>query len=142
MSVVLLLPLSLWPIMISGISVVWPNWFQGFADSLEWVSNLLDMEGSPLPVDALTDAFVVASTATIIGLNTTYVLYISIAAVMDKVQGNKFMSVYPGESSVSSPGTRGNSCCFGTWRTPIERAAIVSRCSNYIFQNSVFRKHP
>ncbi|KZP05556.1 hypothetical protein FIBSPDRAFT_967186 [Athelia psychrophila] len=141
MFVVVLLPLSMWPIIISGISVIWPDWFQNFSGSLALVSNMVAIYGTPAPGFAPTDAFIIATTFTILGLNTTCVLYITLAAAMDKVQGRKFMFVYLAESSVSSPGTLGKWRFFGTRRTPIEQAAIVSRCSNYIFQNSIFRKH-
>ncbi|KZP15334.1 hypothetical protein FIBSPDRAFT_958988 [Athelia psychrophila] len=86
-----------------------------------------------LPID-------LAATVIILGLTASYVLYIIIAAVMDKVHGNPFL---PGYSDDPPPsfGTPQTVFCIGRRRTPTERTTVADHCASYIFQRSVFRKH-
>lgn len=93
------------------------------------------------PGDQVTSAAVVSATLAILALNAAFLLYIGITAVIDQFYGEKFLPSYPGESSLSATGARKQPYCFGTPRTPTECAAMVSYCAEYIFRNSVFRKH-
>ncbi|KZP15342.1 hypothetical protein FIBSPDRAFT_1048265 [Athelia psychrophila] len=103
----------------------------------------------PFLVYVIGDTFIIgdssipaalAATVVNLGLNTTYVLYLIVAAVIDKVYGNTFLPRYPDESPLLSSGTRGK-VFLGRRRTPTEQAAVIDHCASYIFRGSVFRKH-
>ncbi|KZP24966.1 hypothetical protein FIBSPDRAFT_950668 [Athelia psychrophila] len=79
-------------------------------------------------------AFVNTAAFAILALSSTFVVYICIAFVIDKIQGNKFQPPF-------SSGIPAKPFFLGNRRTPAERAAVVDHCSCYIFQHSVFRKH-
>lgn len=102
--------------------------------------SLLPIFGFPVHDELLTDASVIAVTLAIPTLNVTFLLYICIAAIIDRIHGKEFLPVYPGESSLSAYGTKDRSF-LGPQRTPDERTAMVNYCSDYIFRHSVFRKH-
>ncbi|KZP25073.1 hypothetical protein FIBSPDRAFT_929611 [Athelia psychrophila] len=82
------------------------------------------------------------ATAIIVGLTVFYVLYIIIAAVTDKISGNAFLPVDPDYPPPPSSGTQRKVFLIGRRRTLTERAAVSNHCTSYIFQSSVFRKHP
>ncbi|KZP25062.1 hypothetical protein FIBSPDRAFT_929604 [Athelia psychrophila] len=82
-----------------------------------------------------------AAIAIILGLSTSYVLYIIIAAVTDKIGRNAFLPIYP-DDLPSAYGTRRKVFFIGRRRTPEERLAVNARCASFIFQRSIFRKHP
>ncbi|KZP28695.1 hypothetical protein FIBSPDRAFT_1039439 [Athelia psychrophila] len=146
--VVILLPLSVWPLIISSISIVWAQWFNSWFMS-HCVNEIglassgfckLDLSiGSPTGV--ATSASVVAAIVAVLALNAAFFLYICMAAVTDKVHGRKFLPIYPGAPSLPSPETGGKWHLFGAPRTPTERAAMISHCTDYIFRHSLFRKH-
>ncbi|KZP04886.1 hypothetical protein FIBSPDRAFT_1054398 [Athelia psychrophila] len=148
-TVVVLLPLSMWPMIISSISVVWLYGFLTFifepcftADGSlvsSWFCSGISL--IVIPSDEATSASIVAAIVAVLALNAAFFLYICMAAVTDKYHGHKFLPIYPGAPSLPSPGTKKKWYLFGTPRTPKERAAMVSHCTDYIFRNSVFRKH-
>ncbi|KZP04889.1 hypothetical protein FIBSPDRAFT_1054400 [Athelia psychrophila] len=150
--VVVLLPLSVWPMIISSIGVVWPEWFLSLildpcltADGLHvsgWFCNQILSIGIPTDGAISGSASVVAATVAILALNIAFFLYIGMVAVTAKYHGHKFLPIYPpGAPSLPSPKTGQKWYLFGTPRTPKERVAMVSHCTDYIFRNSVFRKH-
>lgn len=139
--VVVLLPLSMWPIIVSCIWVVWTDYMEQLYHTLPWVAKLTDLIGTPMPGNALASASVIGATVSVLGLNTAFFLFISIAAIIDKFRGDKFLPVYPGESSLSTLGSPKKWYLLGKERTPVERAVMMNHCAEYVFQNSVFRKH-
>ncbi|KZP05545.1 hypothetical protein FIBSPDRAFT_1054027 [Athelia psychrophila] len=144
MLVVVLMPLSVWPIIVACIYIIWGDWMDALfnhclAATPPWWCSLINSVG--WPVNTIPSALVIAATIAIIGLSAAFVLYICIAAIMAKLKGNVFLPIYPGVSSLSSPGTGRRWYLVGTQKTPTERAAMVSHCAQYIFRNSVFRKH-
>ncbi|KZP14821.1 hypothetical protein FIBSPDRAFT_1048594 [Athelia psychrophila] len=138
--VVVLMPLSVWPIILSCISVIWVKEFYQTPCG-NWFCNLYySVAVLPRTADSVTSACVIAATVVTLGLNIAFISYICIAAITDKLQGNKFLPIYPGQS-LSSSGPQERWRLFGTQRTPTERAAVVRHCADYIFRHSVFRKH-
>ncbi|KZP07926.1 hypothetical protein FIBSPDRAFT_996577 [Athelia psychrophila] len=143
--VVVLMPLSVCPIIVACIWTIWRAWMTTlsvnhcFVATPPWWCSLIDVVG--IPDDPISSALVIAATSAILGLNVAFVSYICIAAVMDKLSGNGFLPIYPGDSSLSSPGTGRRWYLFGAQRTPTERTVMVSHCAEYVFRNSVFRKH-
>ena len=115
---------------------VWPViWF-----SIQWIMGVT--EGIDLPFfleNGFMWAFAFSTSIALVALSTVYVLYIGIAALLDKLSGRPFLPIYPGDFS-SGRAVKGG--FLGPRRTPTERAAVVNHVSSYLFQNSVFRKHP
>lgn len=146
--VIALMPLSIWPIIISGISIIWPDlwtFFQAHCGnySLQFICFLYPYHSPPgyQPGTIITSASVITATFATIGLNAAFIVYICIAVVKDTIHGHKFLPIYSGESSLSSPGTGINWYLFGTPRSSPDRAAMVNHCADYMLRNSVFRKH-
>ncbi|KZP07930.1 hypothetical protein FIBSPDRAFT_996584 [Athelia psychrophila] len=143
--VVVIMPLSVWPIIVACIHIIWTDWWNTLfshhcsAATLSWFCSLINSVG--WPADTTSSALVIAATTAILGLNAAFVLYICIAAFMDKLSGNVFLPIYLEDSSLSSPETGRSWYLFGAQRTPAERAAMVSHCAKYIFRKSIFRKH-
>lgn len=143
------MPLSMWPILVIFISIVWPSWFSTFINnscnertSAPWFCDLIVTQVVyPNPGDSVTTACVISATVAIMVLNTSFLLYTCIAAVTDKLRGHVYLPRYPGDPSLSVHGLPKNCYLWGNQRTPTERAAIVSHCTEYTFRHSVFRKH-
>ncbi|KZP04354.1 hypothetical protein FIBSPDRAFT_1054733 [Athelia psychrophila] len=152
--VVVLMPLSVYPIVVSCIYIVWTASFFNMIHSCYDVQgvelwpkvhppwcNLISFIATPDPEDEVKSASLIAATVAFLGLNAAFVSYICITAIMDKARGNKFLPTYPGESSLSSTGPHKRWRLFGMQRTPAERAVVVRHCADYIFRHSFFRKH-
>lgn len=84
---------------------------------------------------------VLSALIAVLGLSTSYVLYVVIVAFSDKVRGEIFLPKYPDESPLSASGSRRMFYFLGPRRTINERAVVIDRCASYLFQQSIFRKH-
>ncbi|KZP19008.1 hypothetical protein FIBSPDRAFT_893019 [Athelia psychrophila] len=140
------------PIIIVSTVFVWNNWFDTLFDAICWPpnSNLPSKSwrwicnaifSMALPKGDVTIAIVIAATAAILALNAVFLSYICITAITDKVRGNNFLPIYSGDPSLSAPGVLQNWYLLGRQKTSTERKAMTSHCTDYIFRNSVFRKH-
>ncbi|KZP13556.1 hypothetical protein FIBSPDRAFT_897326 [Athelia psychrophila] len=128
--VVALLPLSIWPMIISSIGIIWTDWLNDWFQhscgptGMPWICNPIAMVGWPTSGDQFPAACVMSATVAAFSLNTAFFLCICITAVTDKVRGNNFLPVYPGDPSPSAPGSPKNWYLFGGKRTPAECATI------------------
>ncbi|KZP14776.1 hypothetical protein FIBSPDRAFT_935566 [Athelia psychrophila] len=151
--VVVLMPLSIWPTIISSISVVWPKWLEPFIGkycfddiSSNYSASLFCLAmyapaWIQISGDEVTSAFVITATVASLSLNAAFLSYICIAAVTDKLRRDNFLPIFPGDPSPSVPGHLRNWYLWGNQRTSTERKAMIGHCAEYIFRNSVFRKH-
>ncbi|KZP11602.1 hypothetical protein FIBSPDRAFT_962136 [Athelia psychrophila] len=138
--VAVILPACLWPIITVCIDVFAPG--GGNLGSYSNASSKF-FGGHPLGDvynNAFSLGFVFTATFTVLAMSAAFVLYICIAAVIDKFHGNAFLPKYPGDYTLSSR-TLGHQNLLGTSRTSDERTAMSSHCANYIFRKSIFRKH-
>lgn len=144
--VVVIMPLSMWPIILSSVGVVWSSWFIALsnrryaAPSLRFY-NLIFSIGVPIIDDTVTSTAVITGTVAILALNAAFPSYICNAAATDKVRGNNVLPVYPGDPSLSEPELPKNWYLWGHQRIPTDRAVMVSHCAGYILRNSKFLKH-
>ncbi|KZP24964.1 hypothetical protein FIBSPDRAFT_1041758 [Athelia psychrophila] len=155
--VIALLPLCVWPIILSGACLLPAIQVRCMAtyNSLESVNYApaypweyfhipfifaIDSDGL-LTADMITYAFIYTAAFAIPVLISIFVVYICIAFVIDKIQGNTFRLKFYEEFPPPLSGIPAKPLFLGTQRTPAERAAVVDHCSSYIFQHSVFRKH-
>lgn len=141
--VIALLPLCIWPIILSGLCLLPAMQVRCTAYGLAEAPQYFDMTfpsdigGAPtIPIACTyTTAFA------ILALSVVYIVYTCVTLVIDKVQGNTFLPKFCEELPLSSSGIPAKPFVLGARRTPAERAAVVDHCSSYIFQHSVFRKH-
>lgn len=145
-SVIALLPLSVWPIILLGVCsfpamhgkclavVIEHPFILSMLNSFD-VSLLHYTSSNVIPF-----AFINTAAFAILALSVIFVLYICIAFVIDKILGNTFLPKFHKEMSPSS-GIPAKPFFLGTRRTPAERAAVVDHCADYIFRHSIFRKH-
>lgn len=104
------------------------------------VGTLVDISADNFEVNSLagfSEAFEVTATFTTIALSTVFVIYICVAAAVDRFCENIFL---PGHLYVPSAGASGF-YFLGNKRTVTERAAVREYCASYIFRRSVFRRH-
>ncbi|KZP14778.1 hypothetical protein FIBSPDRAFT_959370 [Athelia psychrophila] len=152
--IVILMPLSMWPIIVSSINLFESNWLDSFVtrscfdpssgnriSASFFCAVIMSIWWLPASGDEVTSALVIAATVAILALSTAFLSYICIAAITDKVRGINFLPIYPGDPSSSTPKVLRNCYFLGNPRTPTEREAMTSHCTDYIFRNSVFRKH-
>lgn len=104
--VAIILPACLWPIITVCIDIFVPG-----GNNLGSYSNASSKFFGDHPLgdvynNAISLGFVFTATFTVLALSSAFVLYIFIAAVIDKVHGNAFLPKYPEDYTLSS-GTPG-----------------------------------
>ena len=153
--VVALLPLCLWPTIVSCISLL-PgvyasmenNWTychgncgiydKGAADNT-WTPWYY-IEALQINPSSMTLTFVITATFAALAPTLGFFLYLCITAVTDTIRGHAFLE-HPDDIARTSLQTGHRLFLLGTPRTPEKRAAVVQHCARYIFKHSVFRRH-
>lgn len=134
--VIIGLPASAWPVIVSLLSLVpgpLAEYFQNY-NSKFWPWKLID--DLKTPGNDVSMAFAITATFAVLAPSAIYILYIYVARLMDELRPQN-SHWHPQSSSR----TQKKWYFIGAQRAPAERMAVINHCASYIFQKTVFRKH-